>query len=59
MIERWLRGLAGIVIIFAIIMYFLHSPQWIWFILFVALNLLQSAFTDTCPAKAILKRLNI
>jgi hypothetical protein len=31
------------------------SLYWLWLTVFIALNLLQSAFTNWCPAMAILR----
>lgn len=56
-IERKIRILAGSMILLS-----LGLSQWVspWFLLlsvFVALNLIQSAFTKFCPAEMILARL--
>ncbi|MGB1291856.1 MAG: YgaP family membrane protein, partial [Pseudoalteromonas sp.] len=34
-----------------------HDPLWIWFTVFIALNLIQSAFSKWCPMITILKKL--
>lgn len=54
-IEKLLRGVAGSFLILSTVLYFYHSPNWIWFILFIGLNLFQSAFTNWCPMMTILK----
>jgi hypothetical protein len=36
-----------------------HDQRWLWFTGFVGLNLLQSAFTDWCPAMTILRKLGV
>ncbi len=56
-VERLLRGIAGFFLIFSVIMYFVHSHNWIWFIGFIGLNLFQSSFTNYCPMMSILKKL--
>lgn len=48
-IERSLRGIAGTFLLLSVFLYFNHSENWIWFIVFIAVNLLQSAFTNWCP----------
>lgn len=58
-VERILRGLAGSVILISILLYFLHSVHWIWVILFVGINLLQSAFTNWCPAKSFIEKMGV
>ena len=56
-IERTLRGIAGTVLTIAVALTVFHSPNWIWFVLFVAVNLLQSAFTNWCPVMTVLKKI--
>ncbi len=55
--EKALRGIAGTVILLAVLLYHVHSPKWIWFIAFVGANLFQSAFTNWCPMMTILRKL--
>lgn len=50
-IEQALRLTAGLVVGITVLLSVFHSPQWLWITGFVAVNLIQSAFTDTCPAK--------
>ncbi len=56
--ERKLRGIAGTVLLIGVLLYHIHSTLWIWFIAFVGLNLLQSAFTNWCPMMTILNKLS-
>lgn len=56
-IDRYLRGIAGGMILISVALNLLHSPLWIWFTAFIGLNLLQSAFTQWCPMITILKKL--
>lgn len=56
-IENGIRILAGtMVILSAVLTQFVH-PNFIWLTLFVGANLLQSAFTQICPAVFFLKKL--
>ncbi|MFA6956106.1 MAG: DUF2892 domain-containing protein [Thermoanaerobaculia bacterium] len=58
-VDRYLRLIAGIVVGITIALgYFVH-PAWLLFTAFVALNLVQSAFTNWCPAMAILRKLGV
>ncbi len=50
-VERALRLTAGSFVGLSLLLGIYHSPYWFWFTGFVALNLFQSGFTDTCPAK--------
>lgn len=56
-INRYLRLLAGFFVMLSVALgYFVH-PAWFLFTAFVGANLFQSAFTNTCPAMAILRKL--
>lgn len=58
-VDRYLRLIAGIVVALTVALgYFVH-PAWLLFTAFVALNLIQSAFTNWCPAMAILRKLGV
>ncbi len=55
-IERYLRAIAGAFLLIAVVLNFYHSPNWIWFIIFIGANLFQSAFTNWCPMMTILNK---
>ncbi len=58
-IERALRALAGFfVLLSAALGYFVH-PAFLLFTAFVGLNLLQSAFTNACPAMWVFRKLGL
>lgn len=55
-VEQALRLIAGaFVAISALLGIYVH-PGFLWFTLFVGLNLFQSAFSGWCPMMAILRR---
>jgi hypothetical protein len=54
-IERSLRLIAGSFVLVTILLGHFHHPAWLLFTGFVALNLVQSAFTNWCPMMSILK----
>lgn len=56
-VERYLRLIAGSFVLVTILLGYFHSPYWFLFTGFVALNLIQSAFTDWCPMMTLLRRL--
>jgi hypothetical protein len=58
-IERGLRLLAGSIILVTVALGHLVSPYWYLFTAFVGLNLLQSAFTNWCPAMYVLRKLGL
>ena len=49
-IERGLRLMAGTFVLLSLALGYWVSPYWYLFTAFVGLNLLQSAFTNWCPA---------
>ncbi len=58
-VERSLRLLAGIVILLSLFLAFYVSHYWLLLTAFVGLNLLQSGFTNWCPAMAIFRALGM
>lgn len=58
-IERAVRGLAGTFVVLSVALAHWHSRYWLFFTAFVGLNLLQSAFTNWCPAMTFLRRMGL
>ncbi len=58
-LERWIRVVAGSFVTGSVVLSYLHSPYWLWFTLFVGLNLFQSGWTGLCPLEAVLHRLGV
>ncbi len=58
-IEQALRLIAGIMILLSLIMALVFHLNWLWFTTFIAVNLIQSAFTNWCPMISILKGLGL
>jgi len=56
-IDRIVLAFAGAMIILSVVLAHYHSPNWLYFTLFVGFNLLQSSFTGFCPLAKILKAL--
>lgn len=56
-IERIIRMMAGSFVLLSLGLAQFHSRYWLWFTAFVGFNLLQSSFTNFCPAEMILRRL--
>ena len=58
-VERALRMLAGVMVLVSLALgYFVH-PGFLLVNAFVGANLLQSGFTDACPAMAVFRRLGL
>lgn len=58
-VERTVRMLAGVMILVSLALAHYHSINWLWLTAFVGLNLLQSAFTNWCPAMTILRAVGL
>ncbi|HEX3659786.1 MAG TPA: DUF2892 domain-containing protein [Acidobacteriaceae bacterium] len=58
-VERAVRLLAGVIILLSLALAHWVSGMWLWLTAFVALNLLQSAFTNWCPAMSIFRWLGL
>jgi len=58
-VERSLRALAGAFVLLSLALGYWVSPWWFLFTAFVGLNLLQSGFTNWCPAMAIFRKLGL
>lgn len=56
-VDRYLRLIAGTFIFASILLGVYVSPYWFLLTGFVALNLMQSAFTNWCPMMTILRKL--
>lgn len=58
-VERALRMMAGTVILLSLALAYFVSPYWHLLTAFVGLNLLQSAFTNWCPAMALFRKMGL
>jgi hypothetical protein len=58
-VDRYLRMIAGIVVLVTVALGHYVNPNWYWFTAFVGLNLFQSAFTNWCPMMTILRKIGV
>ena len=58
-VERMLRMIAGGLVAASVLLGIYATPNFLWFTLFVGLNLFQSAFTDWCPMMTILRKAGV
>nr|BFD65698.1 DUF2892 domain-containing protein [Bdellovibrio sp. HAGR004] len=56
-IENQIRAFAGTFILISVALAYFYSPYWLFFTVFVGLNLLQSSFTKFCPLEIILRKI--
>ena len=57
--EKYIRAIAGSFIIISVLLAYFVNINWIWFTLFVGVNLFQYALTDWCLMEKILKKMDL
>lgn len=57
--NRIVRGVAGTFVLVSVILAIYVHINWLWFIAFVGLNLLQSSLTKWCLLEDILTKLGV
>ena len=58
-IDRIVLAVAGTMVLLSLLLAHFVSPYCYWFTAFVGANLLQSAFTGTCPLVLILRKIGV
>jgi hypothetical protein len=58
-LEPMLRLIAGGFVTASVLLGMYVHPYFLWFTIFVGLNLIQSAFTNWCPMMAILRKAGV
>lgn len=56
-LDKMVLAFAGAMTLLSVVLTVYVSPYFLWFTVFIGLNLLQSAFTGFCPAAMIFKKL--
>lgn len=57
--ERWVRTIAGGMVLATALLGYFHSKNWMFFTMFIGANLFQSGITNICPLTNILKKLGV
>ncbi|MGE0360853.1 MAG: DUF2892 domain-containing protein [Vicinamibacterales bacterium] len=58
-VERMVRMIGGAFVAASVLLGIYVHPNFLWFTLFVGLNLLQSSFTNWCPMMTILRKAGV
>lgn len=58
-VERVVRMVAGTFVAASVLLGMFVHPGFLWFTLFVGVNLLQSSFTNWCPLMMILRKAGV
>lgn len=59
MLNTYFRVLVGGFVLLSVVLTIYVSPNWLWFTVFIGVNLIQSAFTKWCLLETILVKLGI
>jgi hypothetical protein len=57
-VHRIVRGAAGVIILVSLLLSY-YNNWWLLLTAFAGANLLQSAFTDTCPLLWMLRKMGV
>ncbi|MFD2172466.1 YgaP family membrane protein [Rhodobacter lacus] len=58
-LDRAVLVFAGIMVLVSVILTWTVSVYFLWFTVFIGVNLIQSAFTGFCPAAMVLGKLGV
>jgi hypothetical protein len=58
-LDRSVLAFAGIMVLLSVALTVWVSSYFIWFTVFIGVNMLQSAFTGFCPAASIFRKLGV
>jgi hypothetical protein len=50
---------AGVMVLLSVLLAAYVSPLFVWFTVFIGLNLLQSSFTGFCPAAMVFRAMGV
>ncbi|WP_148176163.1 DUF2892 domain-containing protein [Ciceribacter azotifigens] len=56
-LDRAVLAFAGVMVLLSVVLTVYVHPLFVWFTVFIGVNMLQSAFTGFCPAAMIFKKL--
>lgn len=58
-LDKTVLAFAGVMVLVSVALTVWVSPLFVWFTVFIGLNLIQSAFTGFCPAALLFRLLGI
>ncbi|WP_372752579.1 DUF2892 domain-containing protein [Mariniflexile sp.] len=59
MLNTYFRVIVGTMVLLSVILTVYVSQNWLWFTVFIGVNLIQSAFTKWCLLETILQKLGV
>ena len=58
-LDRVVMMFAGFMVLLSVLLTAFVSPLFVWFTVFIGVNMIQSSITGFCPAAAIFKKLGV
>ena len=58
-LDRAIFAFAGVMVLISVMLTAWVSPHFVWFTVFIGLNLLQSSFTGFCPAAMVFRAMGV
>lgn len=58
-LDRSVTLFAGCMVLLSVVLTAFVSPYFLWFTVFIGVNLIQSSLTGFCPAASILRKLGV
>ena len=58
-LDRAVLRFAGVMVLLSVLLTVYVSPLFVWFTVFIGLNLLQSSFTGFCPAARVFRAMGV
>ena len=58
-LDRVVMMFAGCMVLVSLALTQWHHPYWMWFTVFIGVNMIQSSFTGFCPAALVFKKAGI
>jgi K+ transporter len=59
MLNTYFRVIVGTMVLLSVVLTFYVHQNWMWFTVFIGVNLIQSAFTKWCLLETILLKLGV
>lgn len=59
MLNKYFRVIVGTMVLLSVVLTQLVNQNWMWFTVFIGVNLIQSAFTKWCLLETILLKLGV
>ncbi|WP_343080883.1 DUF2892 domain-containing protein [Ostreiculturibacter nitratireducens] len=58
-LDRTILMFAGAMVLLSVVLTTFVSPYFVWFTVFIGVNLIQSSITGLCPAASIFRKLGV